>query len=614
MISSSPELIDAMLSLMPDAAVLVDHDGMIMSANGAMGEMFGYEPGELIGQRLEVLVPERFRSLHRGHRGTYNESPHPRSMGAGVELFGRRFDGTEFPVDISLAPQTLPGGVVVVAAIRDATERREAEAAHAQLAAIVESSSDAIFATTIDGFVESWNAGAENILGHPVDEIVGSHLSVMLPENASLDLEDQMHAALQGRPLGSRCAEWRARDDRLLPVEVSVSPLRSALGEVTGFSVVLRDITERRRIEEQIRELAADGERHARWYAVMAELRLQLLGGAELAPMFTLLCDRVCELLDAKSAVIAIGHPAVIVAAVGSAGGLSGELDPIDLPTAGEGARLIELTEPDQPRFGLFDSPFLLVVSITRSSEMVGYLQCGLSERPDDTAMMIAVSLADHVGLGIELDQARADREHLLLSDDRERIARDLHDLVIQRLFASGLSLQSALPLVSDERALGRLGKVVDELDETIREIRTTIFTLAPSPLASTGLRVALIGVAGDASRVLGFEPTLRFDGPVDSVVGVDVLPHVLAVVHESLSNVARHAQASKAAVEVVTDGVEVSVVVQDDGIGIGEVARESGLRNLRRRAEDLGGTFAIGPREGGGTRLEWRVPVKSTG
>jgi two-component system sensor histidine kinase DevS len=202
---------------------------------------------------------------------------------------------------------------------------------------------------------------------------------------------------------------------------------------------------------------------------------------------------------------------------------------------------------------------------------------------------------------------ARAERNLLA---DRERIARDLHDLVIQQLFASGMALQATLGLTSEPQVSRTLEKVVQDLDATIRDIRTTIFDLNRRPEHAPGLRAQLLEVTVNAAAALGFPPRSRFEGPIDAAVPKGVAEHVLAVVRELLSNVARHAQASQVDVELLA-GDDLVVVVQDDGRGLSRPSRASGLANMRERAESLGGALRIQNRDGGGTRLEWRVPLR---
>ena len=204
--------------------------------------------------------------------------------------------------------------------------------------------------------------------------------------------------------------------------------------------------------------------------------------------------------------------------------------------------------------------------------------------------------------------QLQAAREELSVLADRERIARDLHDTVIQRLFAAGMSLQ-AVAAQSSPEVQQRVGGVVDELDITIREIRQAIFRLTAHNLDDDSLRRRLVSVVDDAEEGLGFAPEVRFDGPIETVDD-DRADHLLAVLREALSNVARHAGASTAQVRVaVSDRLE--LVVTDDGVGVTrDAVPGGGTVNLRQRAEALGGTFLIEPGAPRGTVVRWTVPL----
>ena len=167
------ELLGAVVSLIPDAAVVADPEGRIVSVNAHLEQLFRYSSGSLTGLSVEILIPERVRRRHQGLRASYMDDPQIRSMGAGLHLTGRRSDGTEFPIDISLAPITNSGNQLVVAAIRDVSQQRQAAAAQAELATIVSSSSDAIFTTSLDGHLTNWNPGAETLFGFNKEEILG---------------------------------------------------------------------------------------------------------------------------------------------------------------------------------------------------------------------------------------------------------------------------------------------------------------------------------------------------------------------------------------------------------------------------------------------------------
>jgi signal transduction histidine kinase len=241
-------------------------------------------------------------------------------------------------------------------------------------------------------------------------------------------------------------------------------------------------------------------------------------------------------------------------------------------------------------------------------------LLIGWAVRPDDSFrdadVALPASFASQAALALQVAQAQEDRGRLAVFMDRDRIGRDLHDLVIQRLFAVGLTLENAVRLAVRPEVAERITAAVDDIDATIKDIRRTIFELS-SPAGSGDIRAALGAELAAAASSLGFTPRLQTSGPVETAVGPDLRPHLLAVLRETLSNVSRHAGASQA--EVALDvGTDVVLTVTDDGVGLPDGGRRSGLQNLKERAETRGGSFEVrrvGP--DGGTVAVWRVPAR---
>ncbi|MEV8634844.1 GAF domain-containing sensor histidine kinase [Streptosporangium sp. NPDC051023] len=220
-------------------------------------------------------------------------------------------------------------------------------------------------------------------------------------------------------------------------------------------------------------------------------------------------------------------------------------------------------------------------------------------------------AFAGQAAIALELAESRMDAERLGLLEDRDRIARDLHDVVIQRLFAVAMTLMSTVRLVERPEASSRLQNAIDELDATIRQIRSTIFALqTPQHDAEAGLRAQIVGLVEGARGHLGFMPGLQMEGRLEHEVPPEVAEHLLAVLREALSNIVRHAKASQADVRAETTGDRLTLVVTDNGTGLPQDGRRSGLRNLAERAEQLGGSFSLDSPPQGGTRLEWSVPL----
>jgi two-component system, NarL family, sensor histidine kinase DevS len=223
--------------------------------------------------------------------------------------------------------------------------------------------------------------------------------------------------------------------------------------------------------------------------------------------------------------------------------------------------------------------------------------------------MGMATTFANHASVALELVEARRDQQRVMLLEDRARIARDLHDHVIQQVFAAGLVLQATMSRLEGTTDVRVLQDVVSHLDDAIKQIRVSIFQLQPP--TGSGLRSSIMDVVAEVRPGLGFDPRLDLDGPIDSVCGEEVARDVTAVVREALTNVARHAEAGTAQVSIHATTSQLTVTISDDGKGRGPVTRLSGLDNMRRRAEDRSGSMVVAEvPDLGGTTIVWTVPV----
>jgi PAS domain S-box-containing protein len=627
--ASSAELIDAVLRLMPDAAIVADAEGLIVAANPGAESTFGYPPGALTGMAVDVLVPDRFRSGHTRQRTAFVAHPAQRPMGSGHELWATRLDGTEFPTDISLAPIGAPERPLTLAVVRDLSGRRAEWEAGAWLAAIVSSSEDAIVSMDLKGTLSTWNPGAERLLGYSAAEICGKPVSRLVPEHLRADFEEQMARVRAGMHIPTRDTVRVHGNGDEIEVAEALSLIREPTGASTGISAVIRDITERKRAERELRRLLVDGQRRERWLGSISEVRLSMLAGGGLQQWLALIAQRGSELSDADGITVSVvcDHDDGLLEVIATHGApvlaQRGQLLPIEGSAAGKvftsgrstvaanSSAVLGTDQADAVPAGL--GP-LLLVPITTSHGKDGVL--GVVRLVGRTAfspeeIRLAESFGQQAGLAIELDRAQNDREQLAIMDDRERIARDLHDHVVQRLFAVGMALQAASRSISDAPALDRIGESIEELDATIRDVRSTIFSLAlrTTDRVGTSTRARLLDVTSLAAPGLGFQPRLQFDGPVDTKVPEELVPDALAVVREGLSNAARHARASRVEVRVdVTN--DLTITVTDNGVGIGTITRTSGLANLRARAAARGGSMTVEKVDKRGTRLRWQVPL----
>lgn len=236
----------------PDALLVVNEAGCITRANAQTEQMFGFNRDELIGRAIEILIPQRFAKHHVGHRSGYHQEPRPRPMGAGLELFGRRRDESEFPVDIMLSPVETEEGRQVLCAVRNVSDRNRADEARARLAAIVESAADAIIGKDLNGLIISWNPAAERLFGYSADEVVGKHVTLLIPPEHT----GEESRILEHIRLGERVEPYESvrlrKDGGIVDVWLTTSPVKDLRGNVIGASKIVRDISERKRVEQRI--------------------------------------------------------------------------------------------------------------------------------------------------------------------------------------------------------------------------------------------------------------------------------------------------------------------------------------------------------------------------
>lgn len=448
----------AMVDASPDAMVLCDRAGSILFANRQVESLFCYERAELLGQPVEVLLPQGLRAGHGAHRRAYAASPSVRAMGQGRRLAGRRRDGSEFAVEIALSPLNVGGQHVALATIRDITDRLAVEAETRYVQQLLDGTRDGVYVLAPDTLsFEYVNLGACEQSGYQRHELIGLTLFQLIPTDS---------AHLEGL----------------------VAPLISGEAQVVRFE---------------------DGLRHR-----------------------------------------------------------NGSIVPVEV------AWSFPVREDGQHR----------LVAVARDA----------SER----------HRAEHERLKAETAIA--------LADERERVARDLHDTVIQELFAAGMGLEATLFRVSDPTASERINTVVEQIDHAIRHLRTAIFatdrTLASPQFMTTAIR----RLVAELDRILANPAQVQLRGPLDHERWHAAQHDVLASLRECLTNVARHARAKQVTVNVTCDEQTLTFEVSDDGVGhrpsVDSPGR--GLLNISERARRHQGSFAlIAPQPtGNGTVARWII------
>ena len=415
-----------------------------------------------------------------------------------------------------------------------------------------------------------------------------------------------------------------------VPFDADDESVLTALAAAAGVAIDnARLFEDSRRLAAEAQDLYAEARRRQDWLEITSELSRGLLSAEPSQDVLAAFVHRVRVLTRADLAVVAVPTPAgdglEIVASdgqgadrllnmmIGIEDTLAGRVYKSGVTAVVEDVRRDE--RAGQATIAAFGLGPALIAPLGAGGASRGALSLTrlAGSAPFDAELaQMTTELALQAALVLELAQRRRDSEQLSLYADRDRIARDLHDQAIQRLFGLSMSLQGAYQITQKPAVAKRIAQGIEDLDETIKVIRSTIFALGAHELDQNApsLRAEVIEVCERATGTLGFSPAVRFTGPVDTLVDKSSAEHLVAVLREALSNTARHARATSVEVDLAADSAKVTLTVTDNGVGLPDGGRRSGLANLREGAEQLGGTFAAGPGPAGGTRLSWSVPA----
>jgi PAS domain S-box-containing protein len=604
---------------MDDAVLVVAADGTVEAASDACAAMFGWDPADLVGRSIDLLVPAEVRATHELHRGDYSAEPASRPMGVGLRLRAERRDGSLFDIDVALTPFDDRGRVLAV--VRDESERAAVRAEKELVQRLLDAMSEGVFMFLPDTLeLTHVNDGAVRQTGYTRQELTGGMTPLDVMVNVDeVAFREMLRPLLDGGVDAIEFeAEHRRKDGVLVPVDILLQrPAVEGADEVPVVALS-RDVSERRAAE-------AERDRQQRWLESLNDTRLALLLGVPADDVLALVCDNVRNLTDASVALVVEPSPdgkamsidctsppdlAPALPLLEVDGGLFTGSD-----VAPRTATAFDVSDLDGPEIDLaaeLGVTQLLVAPLRVGAQSEGLLVVGRGETAPPWSATDAELLSGYAleaATALELARSRVENQRLVMLEDRERIAADLHDMVIQRLFAAGMRLQGTMRVIDSSAVSSRIGEVVDDLDATIDEIRQAIFDLhAPDP-GSHSLESTVRDLVADNESYLGFTPTLAISGEIDSIP-VQAAEQLIPVITEALSNVARHAHATEVEVTLTgsVDGVELTV--SDDGVGISAGApRGKGLQNMARRARGLGGRFETGPGPAGkGTSLRWVI------
>jgi PAS domain S-box-containing protein len=482
------------------------------------------------------------------------------------------------------------------------------------IGAIFSASSDAVIVVDAEGSIVLASAAVTSLFGYFPEELVGEPIEVLVPperRGGHVTHRKRFSDVARARRMGSGLQLFGlTRDGREVPIDVSLDPT-----EVDGRRYVaafVRDATERLRA---VRQLEA-----------VNEVTGLLLTGASLEETIALIMAWSRELVGAKAAWIVTpsGHGSLVISAADGPG--TDVLVGIELSeTTSRSAevlasREIEVLEEISHATNVPAAAALLglgttaYVPLASEGDSIGVLVVAREQGApsfDNFDLNLVGVFAGAAAVALTLGNAREQLDRLRLIEEDERIARDLHDMIVQRAFAVGMSLQAVRQLAPGP-VLDRIDAAVQSLDDMIRDLRNMIFRLS-HPIAAGGVREELFALADEMAAQLGFSPRIACQGPVDHALAGELSAELFNVCREALSNVARHAHASEVHVVLGVENGWVTLSVADDGIGVvtGPTAG-NGLPNMLARAQRLGGTFELGRREPSGTLLTWSVPVRN--
>jgi PAS domain S-box-containing protein len=585
--SEAERWFQVLLDAAPDAMVVVDQKGKIVLVNTQTERLFGYQREEILGLDVEVLMPHRLRELHRLHRKGFFAQPHVRPMGAGLELFGVRKGGGEFPVEVSLSPVETKEGVFVTSAIRDVTERKLVEESRFRLAAIVDSSEDAIISKNLDGVIVSWNAAAEHIFGYTEQEAVGRPITILIPS----ELRDEENKILERLRSGERIDHFETvrvtKAGRRVNVSLSISQVKDSTGRMVGFSKIARDITQRKRTEEALRE---------------SEERFDLAAqAAKVYAYENYLPTKTVKRSSEYANILGLKEPERFTYQQFLEG-----IHPADRSAFHEAIAALTPENPTSEVTYRFLRPIGGVVWLKSSGR-------GFFDR--EQRLVRVVGLVADVTEHKQAEEAISTVSSMLIQAqerERTRIGRELHDDINQRLAMLAVGLEQ---LEDDPRPLrNRVKNLRSEVAEISNDVQALSHELHSSKLVYLGVVAGMKSWCKEFAKRRKME--VDFSSDVAHPLPFEIGLCLFRVLQEALHNAVKHSGVKKVDVQLVESSNELLLTISDSGVGFDfEAAKQGrglGLTSMQERVRLVNGNITIESKLGGGTTIHVYVPFNS--
>jgi PAS domain S-box-containing protein len=619
-----------------DIITVVDAEGTIRYTSPAVKRVLGYEPAEMIGEgALEFVHPDD-RDEAMGLFAEGSSGPGARPL---VEFRVPHKDGSwrylEHTVNNLLDEASVEG---IVVNQRDVTERKRTQEARLQLAAIVESSDDAIIGKTLDGIITSWNEGAERIYGYSAKETVGQPISMLVPPERPEEIPAILESIRRGDKVDHFETVRVTKDGRRLDIELTVSPVRNVAGDIVGASTIARDITERarayellqRRVEERTRELST-----------LLEVSNDVSSTLELEPLLDLILDQLRTVVDYTDSSLLVFEGEDLVT-VGYRGPVPQDRIMGTHFPPGRGRTMLEgpghMMEPividdvrsDAPSASAYRQMVgeerlmrefrhirsWLGVPLILMGQPIGLLAISHDEPGHYTErhVELARTIATQAAIAIENARLYEQAQSAAVLEERQRLARELHDSVSQALYGITLGSDAALTLLKRDptRVAGPLEYVRSLAEAGLAEMRGLIYELRPEALENEGLVATLEKQAAALRARHEIEVHTALCDEPDGPLWVKDALYRIAL--EALHNTIKHARAENVGLLLEQETKGIMLEVRDDGIGFdpsGSFPGHLGLESMRERAERLGGTLKVESRSRNGTRILVRVPSK---